>query len=68
MHPPDPSQTAAGRLTLPLHAAFWQVVPCAGNVQALPFVPSQVPLQAPEPPHAGRGATGAPWIGTQSPR
>jgi hypothetical protein len=64
---PLPSQTEAGVAMPAAHLEGVHTVVPSGNAQTLPLVPSQRPLQPPDPAHAVRGVTGAPLTATHLP-
>ena len=59
---PEPLQTDWD-VSLPAEQlAGVQTVKLSGKTQVLPFVPSHWAVHFPEPPHAARGLTGAPFM------
>lgn len=67
VHAPEPLQTEALVALPPVQLAAVQTVLPSGNAHAILLVPSHCPLQAPVPPHAVRGASGAPFTGVHFP-
>jgi len=57
---PEPLHTDAVVAFPSVQLAGVQIEALSGNAQALPFRPSQYPLQTPVPPQAVRVASGAP--------